>query len=95
MKRIIIILLATILATAAGLYLRPNYFLIGQFDWYNVMTKGYFVGSFSKFFSQGFLDESFFFVMRFTAGGLVGGFLLSMMLANGGKKSGKAKKKKS
>ncbi|MDD4974755.1 MAG: hypothetical protein PHY93_10420 [Bacteriovorax sp.] len=91
MKRIILILLVTIISTAVGLYFRPSYILIGQLDWLNVATKGYFVGSFSKFFSQSFLDESFYFVMRFTAGGLVGGFLFSKMF--GGKKSSGKKKK--
>ena len=94
MKRILTILIATFVTTAAGLYFRPSYFLIGQLDWLNVLTKGYFVGSFSKFFSQGLLDESFYFVMRFTAGGLVGGGLLSMMLGSGSKKSSGNKKKK-
>lgn len=91
MKRIIIILLVTILATVAGLYFRPSYLLIGQMDWFNVLTKGYFVGSFSGFFSQGFLDESFYFVMRFTGGGLVGGFLMSLMTGGAKKSSGKKK----
>ena len=89
MKRIILILLVTIITTAVGLYFRPTYTLIGQLDWFNVLTKGYYVGSFSGMFSQGFLDESFFYVMRFTVGGLVGGFLLSLMA--GGKKSSKKK----
>ncbi|MBC7538591.1 MAG: hypothetical protein H7281_07210 [Bacteriovorax sp.] len=92
MKRIILILLVTIISTVVGLYFRPSYTLIGQLDWLNVVTKGYYVGSFSKFFSQGFLDESFYFVMRFTAGGLVGGFLLTMMIT-GGKKTSKSKRK--
>jgi hypothetical protein len=91
MKRIILIILMTVISTAVGLYYRPSYMLIGQLDWVNVLTKGYFVGTLSKFFSQGFLDESFYFVMRFTAGGLVGGFLLTMMV--GGKKSSGKKKK--
>ena len=91
MKRIIIILLVTVLSTFVGLYFRPSYLLIGQLDWLNVLTKGYFVGSLSKFFSQGFIDESFYFVMRFTAGGLVGGLLMSMM-SKSSKSSGKKKK---
>jgi hypothetical protein len=56
------------------------------------MTKGYFVGSFAKFFSQGFLDESFMFVMQFTVGGFVGGFLLSLMMGRKSKGAGKKKK---
>ena len=91
MKRIFLILIITLITTAIGLYFRPSYFLIGQLDWINVISKGYFVGTISKFFSQNFLDESFYFVMRFTAGGLVGGFLLTLV---GGKKTSKSKKKK-
>lgn len=87
MKRIIIIVLVTILSTAVGLYFRPSYTLIGQLDWLNVLTKGYYVGSFAKFFSQGFIDESFYFVMRFTGGGMIGGVLMSMMLGGSKKKS--------
>jgi hypothetical protein len=91
MKKIILIIIVTLISTAVGLYFRPSYLLIGQLDWVNVITKGYFVGTISKFFSQGFLDESFYFVMRFTGGGLIGSLLLSMMLG-GSKKSGKKKK---
>lgn len=91
MKRTIFILFVTIISTFIGLYNRPSYILIGQLDWINVISKGYFVGQFSKFFSQGFLDESFYFVMKFTLGGLVGGFFLSMMLLE--KKSSLKKKK--
>lgn len=94
MKRLIIILFVTILSTAVGLYLRPSYFLIGQLDWVNVLTKGYFAGSLTKFFSQGLLDESFYFVMKFTAGGLIGGILLSLVLGGKAKKSSAGKKKK-
>lgn len=92
MKRLIIILTITILATAAGLYFRPTFFMVGQLDWFNVLTKGYFVGSFSKLFTQGMIDESFFYVMRFTAGGLVAGLLLSVFA--GGKKAKKSSAKK-
>ena len=93
MKRLIIIFIITSIATGIGLYLRPSYFMVGQLDWLKVLTKGYFVGSFSRFFTQGYIDESFYFVMRFTAGGLVGGFFLSMFFGSG-KNSSSAKKKK-
>lgn len=86
MKRLIIILLLTILSTITGLYFRPAYLLIGQLDWFNVLTKGYFVGSIGKFFSQGLIDESFFFVMRFTASGLIGGIGLSLVFGGTSKK---------
>ena len=93
MKKLIVILLVTTLATAVGLYFRPSFTLIGQLDWWNVLTKGYFVGSIAGFFSQSFIDESFWFVMRFTGGGLVGGILLAMMTGSGGKSSSSKKKK--
>lgn len=93
MKRLIIILSLTLLATAAGLYFRPSFFMVGQLDWFNVLTKGYFVGSFSRLFTQGMIDESFFYVMRFTAGGVVAGILLSLF-AGGGKASKSSSKKK-
>ena len=93
MKRVIIILILTAISTSIGLYFRPSYFMVGQLDWIKVITKGYFVGSFSRLFTQGYIDESFYFVMRFTGGGLVGGFFLTMFLS-GGKKSSPANKKK-
>jgi hypothetical protein len=93
MKKIIIILLVTLVATAVGLYYRPSFALIGQLDWWNVLTKGYFVGTFSALFSQSLIDESFWFVMRFTGGGVVAGILLTMLGGkSGGKSSGKKKK---
>lgn len=93
MKRIIIVIFVTLLSTALGVYFRPSYFLIGQMDWQNVMTKGYFVNSFFSFFSQGLLDESFYYVMQFTAAGFVLGVILAYLLAGSAKKS-TAKKKK-
>ena len=93
MKKLFVILLTVVTATAAGLYFRPSYPLIGQLDWWNVLTKGYFVGSLAGLFSQGFLDESFWFVMRFTAGGLVAGVFL-VMVAGGSSKGSTSKKKK-
>ncbi len=93
MKKIIVILLVTITATGAGLYFRPSYPLIGQLDWWNVLTKGYFVGSISGFFSQGFIDESFWYVMRYTMGGLILGLMFALMTGKGSKSSGSSKKK--
>lgn len=92
MKKLLFIVLITVIATAVGLYYRPSYTLIGQLDWVNVLTKGYFVGSFSGFFSQGYLDESFWYVMRYTMGGLIVGMGL-MSFVGGKKSSGKGKKK--
>lgn len=93
MKKLFIVLLVTIVATAVGLYFRPSYPLIGQLDWVNVLSKGYFVGSISGFFSQGFLDESFWYVMRYTMGGLIVGLILMSVVGGGSKSSGKSKKK--
>ena len=87
MKKIFIILLITAVATAVGLYFRPSFAVIGQLDWWNVLTKGYFVGTFSGLFSQGYIDESFWYVMRFTMGGLIVGLIFAMM--SGGSKSAK------
>lgn len=91
MKKIIIILLFTAAATGAGLYFRPSYPLIGQLDWWNVLTKGYFVSSIAGFFSQGFIDESFWYVMRYTAGGLILGLLFALLTGKGKASSGKKK----
>ncbi len=93
MKKFLIILISTLLATAAGLYFRPSFALIGQLDWYNVLTKGYFVGSFQQLFTQGMIDESFMFVICFTAGGLVMGIVIALMMV-GKKSAGKSKSKK-
>ena len=92
MKKILIVILVTAAATATGLYFRPSYALIGQLDWVNVLTKGYFVGTVSGFFSQGFIDESFWYVMRFTMGGVIAGLILAMFMG-GSKNVGKVKKK--
>lgn len=92
MKKILIVILVTAIATATGLYFRPSYSLIGQLDWVNVLTKGYNVGTVSGFFSQGYIDESFWYVMRYTMGGLIVGLMLAMFMG-GSKSSGKSKKK--
>ncbi|MBC7714957.1 MAG: hypothetical protein H7177_16545 [Rhizobacter sp.] len=92
MQKLFVILLVTLTATATGLYFRPSYPLIGQLDWWNVLSKGYFVGSFPKFFGQGFIDESFWYVMRYTMGSLIVGLILAMV--TGGKGFKPAKKKK-
>jgi hypothetical protein len=92
MKKIFIVILVTAIATASCLYFRPSYSLIGQLDWVNVLTKGYFLGTVPGFFSQGFIDESFWYVMRYTMGGLIAGMML-MMFMGGSKSSGKSKKK--
>ena len=92
MKKLLIIILITALATATGLYFRPSFTLIGQLDWWKVLSKGYFVGSVSSLFSQGYIDESFWYVMRYTMGGLIAGLILGMMM--GGNSAGSSAKKK-
>lgn len=93
MKKFLIVILLTAAATALGLYFRPSYALIGQLDWVNVITKGYFVGSVAGFFSQGFIDESFWYVMRFTMGGAIVGLMAALMLGGKSAKSSGKKKK--
>jgi hypothetical protein len=78
MKKLIVILLIVILSTGTGLYFRPSYPLIGQLDWINVLSKGCFVGSFQKAIGQGFLDESFWYVMRYTMGGMIAGLIFAI-----------------
>lgn len=95
MKKLILFLFVVIIATTVGLYFRPDYPLIGQLNWFNVLTKGYFVGSIQSFFAQGMLDESFFYVMRFTGGGAAVGVLSAMVIGKSkSKSSGKKSKKK-
>jgi hypothetical protein len=91
MKKIIVILLVIIASTSVGLYFRPSFFLVGKLDWFNVLTKGAFEKPLSTFFSQGYIDESFWFVMKFSGGGLLFGILLSFFVG-GGVKSSKPKK---
>ena len=93
MKKLTTILLVTLIATIVGLYFRPSYALIGQLNWWNVITKGYFVGSFTGLFSQAFIDESFWYVMKFTIVGALIALLAVTMMGKGGSKK-PAKKKK-
>lgn len=94
MKKFLIVLFFGLLATAVGLYFRPSFSLIGQLDWVNVITKGHFAGSMQKFFAQAMIDESFYYVMRFTGGGLLLGVLATLALGGGKASKGKAGKKK-
>ena len=91
MKKFFIFLICLAGSTGLGLYLRPSYPLIGQLNWQDVLTKGYFQSSVKTFFNQGFIDESFWYVFRFTSGGIILGLVLVMFL--GGSKA-KAKTKK-
>lgn len=92
MKKLIAILLCVIAATGAGLYTRPSYILIGQLNWLDVITKGYNLGSVPKFFTQGMIDESFYWVLKFAGAGLILGIIVSVILG-GGSKSKSTKKK--
>jgi hypothetical protein len=92
MKKIIVILLCVIVASGAGLYTRPSYILIGQLNWIDVITKGYNLGSVPKFFTQGMIDESFFWVLKFAGVGLLLGIVVSLILGGGSKKAKSSKK---
>lgn len=65
-----IILLGLVIGTGYGLFTRPNYFIIGQLDWKNVLTKGYFVGKFEGLLTRSMIDESFYHVLKFQSIGL-------------------------
>jgi len=92
MKKFLSILLCTITGTTAGVITRPSYTLIGQLNWQDVLTKGYFLGSIPKFFTQSMIDESFFWVMKFSGSGLILGVVLALMLSGGSKASKKKAK---
>ena len=95
MKSFFILLIGVIIGTVAGLLTRPSFFLVGQLDWMNVLSKGYFVGAIEGFFTQGMIDESFFHVLKFQGAGIgVGLFLLIIMAFMGGKSKNKSSKKK-
>ncbi len=80
MKKFLILMLSLVTFTSIGLYTRPSFLMIGKLNWIDVLTKGYFVSSFSKIFTQGMIDESFFWVGQFTLGGLVFGLLMIFMV---------------
>lgn len=92
MKNILIVILCVIFAAFAGLYTRPSYILVGQLDWMDVITKGYFLSTIPKFFTQGMIDESFYWVLKFSGAGLVLGVLVTLLSSGG--KTPKSKKKK-
>lgn len=93
MKFLLIILGITI-GTGLGLYTRPSFFMIGQLNWFNVLTKGFFVGNFEGFFTQGMLDQSFFHVLKFQGVGLLAGILLILLMSMMGKSKSPKKSKK-
>lgn len=77
--KLLILFLGIAIGTGFGLYTRPSFFMIGQLNWLNVLTKGYFVGSFEGFFSQGMLDESFYHVLKFQGIGVAGAILILIL----------------
>ncbi|MBY0414967.1 MAG: hypothetical protein K2Q18_12425, partial [Bdellovibrionales bacterium] len=87
----LIILLVTILATGTGLYYRPSYPLVGQLNWWNVLTNGYFMGTIQGILTKSFIEESFFYVMRYTAGGVIAGVILAMVTGKGSSKKSSKK----
>lgn len=95
MKKLFVIIICIFAAGLAGIYTRPSYILIGQLNWIDVVTKGYYVGSISRFFTQSMIDDSFNWVLKFAAGGLTTGLLVSFFVGDKKKKSsGSAKKNK-
>ena len=85
-------MIGLVAGSAFGLITRPSFFLVGQLNWINVLSKGYFVGPIEGFFSQGMIDESFFYVLKFQAIGVGSAFLLIMLFSAFAKK-GKGKEK--
>lgn len=92
--KFLLIILGILIGTVAGLYTRPSFFMIGQLNWVNVLTKGYFVGSFEGLFTQGMLDESFFHVLKFQGAGLSASFLILFIMSMMGKSKTAKKTKK-
>jgi hypothetical protein len=92
MRKVIVIFICLLASTGAGLLTRPSYILIGQLNWIDVITKGYNLSVLPKFFSQGMIDESFFWVMKFSAAGLILGIIVALILGGGKKSSAKKKK---
>jgi hypothetical protein len=92
MRKLLVIIICVLASTYAGLVTRPSYILIGQLNWIDVLTKGYYVGSIPKVFTQSMLDESFYWLLKFQ----ISGFLLaliSIVLLGGKTKTSKSKKK--
>ncbi len=97
MKAFFFLIIGLIAGSVFGLITRPSFFLIGQLNWLNVLSKGHFVGPIEGFFSQGMIDESFFYVLKFQAIGVGSAFILIMLFnafTKKGKSKGKEKKKK-
>lgn len=92
--KFLLIILGITAGTVLGLYTRPSFFMIGQLNWVNVLTKGYFVGSFEGLFTQAMLDESFLHVLKFQGIGLVIAILLVLIMSIVGKSKAPKKAKK-
>jgi hypothetical protein len=92
MRKLIAIFICIFVLTSIGLYTRPSYILIGQINWIDVLTKGYYVGSIPKIFTQNMIDESFIWVLKFSGVGLILGIVVSVILNS---KAPKKSKKKS
>ena len=93
MKIFLFTICGYLVGTVYGLYSRPDYLMLGQLNWYNVLTKGYFAGRVERFFIGSRLDESFFYVLKFQVGAavcaLILGYLLTALTGRSSKKTSK------
>ena len=92
--KIILIFIGVLIGTLAGLYTRPSFFMVGQLNWLNVLTKGHFMGPIEGFFGQGMIDESFFHVLKFQGAGLVLAIIILVVMGMLRKSSSPKKAKK-
>ncbi len=81
MKKLLFILICLALGTVYGLYTRPSFLMVGQLNWYNVITKGYFQNKVSQFFTQNMIDESFYHVLKMQTIALALSLLVLMMMS--------------
>ncbi len=92
--KIILIFVGALIGTLAGLYTRPSFFMIGQLNWLNVITKGYFVGPIEGFLGKGMIDESFFHVLKFQGAGVALAIIILIVMGMIRKSSSPKKTKK-
>lgn len=93
MKNFFFVLFTTLTGIGLGLLHRPS-FMFGQVDSMKVMTKGMMLGSVEKFFFQRYIDQSFYHVLMYAAGGALTGLLIVWFFKGNGKSSKSSTKKK-